>query len=58
MIIKAYQLKTYTLWYAQKKFYTRTRIRVKVVHNWLKFQPFSLIGGDHRIKKRGNYLTA
>ena len=28
----------------EKKIYTRTRIRVEGFYNWLKFQPFFLIG--------------
>ena len=44
--------------YVQKKFYTRIRIRVYGFHNWLKFQPFFLIDGDHWLRKRDNYLIA
>ena len=53
-----------TIWQTQRKitlqllkkiFYiTRTRIKAP---NWLKFQPFFLIGKHHWIEKRGNFLT-
>ena len=35
----------------EKKFYTRTRIRVEGFHNWLKFQLIFLICGDHLLRK-------
>ena len=38
-------------WSKQNKFFTRTRMRVKGFHNWLKLQPCFLNGGDHWIKK-------
>ena len=37
----------------QKKFYTLTRIKVQGFHNWLKFQPFLLIGGDQIELRKG-----
>ena len=42
----------------EKKLKDRTRIRVYGFYSWLKLQSCLLIGGDHWIWKRGNYLTA
>ena len=44
--------------FKHKKFLNRTRIRVYKFSSWLKLQLCFLIGGDHSIRKKDNYLTA
>ena len=49
------------LWFSsflQKRFYTRGRIRGLRVPQLAEIPTFFMIGGNHLIKKRGNYLTA
>ena len=41
-----------------KEILERTRIRVYGFHSWLKLQQCLLIGGDHLMRKGGNYLNA
>ena len=43
--------------FVEKRFYTRGTLTSKGFPNWLKFQPFFMVGWDPWSKKMVNYLS-